>query len=139
MPADRRGVTHDAPLPPEVLLADYPPVMAALAEGLRRIVLAAVPEAVERVRPGWRVIGYDVPLGGRRSAYFAWVMPQHEHVHLGFPWGVMLLDRDGALQGEGEAKRARWFTVGTADDLRDPHLAEYARAAADLAAVGRRG
>ena len=93
---------------------------------------------MERVRPGWRIIGYDVPVAGRRTAYFAWIMAQREHVHLGFPWGVMLLDRDGVLQGEGEAKRARWFTLEREEDLRDPRLAAFARAAADLATIGRR-
>ena len=127
---------HDAP-PPEWLLEDYPPTMAALAHGLREIVLAAVPDPVERVRPGWRIVGYDVP-AGRRLAYFAWIMPQHEHVHLGFPWGVMLHDPDGALQGEGETKRARWFTLVTLEDLRDQRLAAFARAAADAGALKRR-
>jgi len=125
-------------MPPEILLEDYPPAMAALAQGLREVVRAAVPEALERVRPGWRVIGYDVPLGGRRTAYFAWVMPERAHVHLGFPWGVMLLDRDGALQGDGEARRARWFTLAEPADLDDPRLAGFTRMAADLAALGRR-
>jgi len=124
-------------LPPEVLLEDYPPAMAALALALRKIVLGAVPEAVERVRPGWRIIGYDAPISGKRTAFFAWIMPQREHVHLGFPWGVMLIDRDGVLQGEGEAKRARWLTLERPEDLRDPHLAALARAAADLASLGR--
>jgi hypothetical protein len=125
-------------LPPEVLLGDYPPTMASLAQGLRETVLGAVPEAIERVRTGWRVIGYDVPIRGRRSAFFSWIMPQREHVHLGFPWGVMLLDRDGVLAGEGEAKRARWLTLAREGDLRNPKLAEFARAAADLASLGRR-
>lgn len=124
-------------LPPEVLLEDFPPDRAALAEGLREIVLAAVPDAIERVRTGWRVIGYDVPVRGRRSAFFAWIMPQREHVHLGFPWGVMLLDRNGLLEGDGVTKRARWFTLEKPEDLRDPKLAEFARAAADLATLGR--
>jgi len=125
-------------MPPEVLLEDYPPAMAALAKGLREVVRRAVPEAVERVRPGWRVIGYDVPLGGRRTAFFAWIMPQREHVHLGFPKGVQLHDPDGMLQGEGEAKLARWFTLATPEDLRDPRLAAFARAAADAATFTRR-
>jgi hypothetical protein len=125
-------------MPPEVLLEDCPPAMAALARGLRTVVLDAVPEAIERVRPGWRVIGYDVPLGGRRTAFVAWIMPQPEHVHLGFPRGVMLHDPDGGLQGEGEAKLARWFTLATPEDLRDPRLAAFARAAADAATLTRR-
>ena len=125
-------------VPPEVLLEDCPPAMAALADSLREVVLAAVPEAVERVRQGWRVIGYDIPIGGRRTAFIAWIMPERAHVHLGFPWGVMLLDRDGTLQGEGETKRARWFTLTSPEDLRDPRLAAFTRAAADLAAIRRR-
>jgi len=129
-------VSRESAIPPEVLLEDYPPTMAALAQGLREVVRAAVPEAEERVRTGWRVIGYDIR-AGRRSAFFAWIMPQREHVHLGFPWGVMLLDRDGVLDGEGVTKRARWFTLEKPEDLRDPKLAEFARAAADLATLGR--
>jgi len=125
-------------MPPEVLLEDYPPPMAALAQGLREIVLGAVPNAIERVRPGWRVIGYDLPLGGRRTSYFAWIMPQHEHVHLGFPNGVRLHDPDGVLGGVGETKAARWFTLTTSDDLGDPRLAAFLRAAADAATFTRR-
>lgn len=130
-------MTREDALPPEILLEDYPPVMAALAQGLRDVVRAAVPDAQERVRTGWRVIGYDVPLRGKRPAFFAWIMPQREHVHLGFPWGVMLLDRDGALEGDGVTKRARWLTLEQPEDLRNPKLAEFARAAADLATIGR--
>ena len=128
----------DASLPPELLLEGYPPPMAALAEGLRRIVRAAVPEAIERVRPGWRVIGYDVPVG-RRTAFFAWIMPQHAHVHLGFPKGVLLDDPSGVLEGQGITKAARWFTLGEPDDLLDEQLARFARAAADLAGLRTAG
>ncbi len=122
----------DGPLPPEALLADYPPPMASLAEGLRRIVREAVPESVERVRPGWRVIGYDLPLG-RRSAFFAWVMPERRHVHLGFPKGVLLDDPAGALEGAGITKAARWFTLREPDDLDDERLARFVLAAAAAA------
>ena len=125
-------------MPPEVLLEGYPPAMAALAQGLREVVRLAVPEATERVRPGWRVIGYDVPLSGRRTAFFAWIMPQREHVHHGFPKGVILHDPSGALLGEGEAKLARWCTLTAPEDLRDPRLADFARAAADAASLTRR-
>ncbi len=125
-------------VPPEVLLDDYPPAMAALAQGLREVVLAAVPEAVERVRPGWRIIGYDVPVRRGRTAYFAWVMPERVHVHLGFPKGVLLHDPDRALGGEGETKSARWFTLTTPEELLDPRLVAFARAAADLATLTRR-
>lgn len=128
----------DASLPPELLLEGYPPPMASLAEGLRRIVRVAVPEAIERVRPGWRVIGYDVP-AGRRTAYFAWIMPERVHVHLGFPKGMLLDDPAGILEGRGITKAARWFTLTEADDLLDERLAQFARAAADLAQLTASG
>jgi hypothetical protein len=124
------------PFPPEALLEDLPPAMAALAEGLRRVVRDAVPDAIERVRPGWRVIGYDVPVG-RRTAYFAWVMPERVHVHLGFPRGALLDDPDEGLEGRGITKHARWFTLREPADLGNPGLAGFARSAADLARLGR--
>lgn len=122
-------------IPPEVLLEDYPRPIVTLAQGLREIVLAAVPDAVERVRPGWRIIGYDVPVGRRRLAFFAWVMPERAHVHLGFPKGVRLHDPDGVLGGEGETKSARWFTLTEPAHLDDPRLTEFLRMAADLAGL----
>ena len=111
--------------------------MIAIAQGLREVILAAVPEAVERVRLGWQVIGYDVPVG-RRTAFFAWIWPQREHVHLGFPKGVSLLDPDHVLGGEGITKSARWFTLTQPAHLADPRLVEFARAAAEFATLGRR-
>ena len=124
--------------PPEALLEDYPPSMVALANGLREVVLAAVPDAIERVRPGWRLIGYDVPVG-RRTAYFAWIMPERVHVHLGFPRGVLLDDPHDLMDGRGITKAARWFTLTVPADLGDPALAAFARSAADLGRLGRGG
>ena len=122
--------------PPEALLEDFPPAIAALAHGLRRIVADAVPAAIERVRPGWRVIGYDVR-HGRRTAYFAWIMPEAAHVHLGFPKGILLDDPTGALEGRGITKAARWFTLREPADLTNPLLADFARAAAEVARLVR--
>ena len=126
----------DDRFPPEALLEDYPPARAFLANGLRRIVMDAVPGAIERVRPGWRIIGYDVPVG-RRTGYFAWIMTQVEHVHLGFPKGSLLDDPRGVLDGRGITKNARWFTLETPDDLANPELVAFTRAAAELAQFGR--
>ena len=64
----------EEPLPPEILLDDYPPDIQAVANALRAVVMTAVPDAIERVRIGWRLIGYDVP-AGRRTRYFAFVVP----------------------------------------------------------------
>lgn len=98
-------------VPPEALLETVSPPIRALAEELRALVVATLPEAVERVRAGWRIIGYDLPSDGRRRLTFsAWVMPEARHVHLGFVHGTLLADPVGRLQGRGITKRARWLT-----------------------------
>jgi len=48
------------PIPPEAFLAGYPDDIRAMAEILRGVVRRAVPDAVERVRSGWRLIGFDL-------------------------------------------------------------------------------
>jgi hypothetical protein len=111
------------PIPAEALLADYPPEHQAIANALRRLVRDAVPDAIERVRPGWGLIGYDVPIG-RRTRYFAFVWREPEHVHLGFEHGVLIDDPHRLLRGKGITKQVRWLTF--------EHLQEIPAEAADL-------
>lgn len=119
-------------IPPEALLAGYPAPIIDLAEGLRAIVRQAIPDRIEAVRPGWRLIGFDLPIG-RRTAFFAWIMPEAVHVHLGFPQGFLLDDPAGRLGGVGEAKRARWLTLEHRDEIPVLLYAAFVREAARLA------
>ena len=119
-------------LPPEALLAGYPEPIIDLAEGLRALVRTTLPDAIESVRTGWRILGYDLPIG-RRTAFFAWIMPQAEHVHLGFPQGVLLDDPAGLLDGAGETKRARWLTLAPGADVPASLYAAYLSDAARIA------
>ena len=121
-------------LPPEALLAGYPEPIIYLAEGLRALVRATLPEAIEAVRPGWRIIGYDLPVG-RRTAFFAWIMPQAVHIHLGFPQGVLLDDPAGLLDGAGETKRARWLTLEPGAEVPVERYAAYLREAGRVAGL----
>jgi hypothetical protein len=45
----------------EEFLAAYPAQIQVLAEALRRLIRRSVPEAIERVAVGWRLIGYRAP------------------------------------------------------------------------------
>jgi len=108
-------------IPVEALLADFSEGHALIADRLRRVVLDAVPEAIERVRPGWRLIGYDLP-NTRHGSFFAWIWPEPEHVHLGFPRGIAMHDPDGVMRGNGVTKAARWLTYGVGGDV-DEELA----------------
>jgi hypothetical protein len=131
-----RGTIPDS-MPPEALLEGLPEPMPDLAQALRTLVKRAEPEAIEAVRPGWRLIGYDMPIGGRRRAYFAWVMAEREHVHLGFPHGVLLRDPEGLLQGAGVTKQARWLTVRSAGDIDAERFEALVREAAVTAGIPR--
>lgn len=110
--------------------------MQAIAQRLRAIVRRAEPDVIERVRPGWRLIGYDLPIG-RRSVYFAWIAPEAGHVHLGFPVGWAMRDPLGELQGDGITKRARWLTFRAGDRIDADRCAALVREAALVAGMGR--
>jgi len=120
---------------PELFLAAYAPDIREIAERLRGVVREAVPEAIERVRSGWRLIGYDFPVG-RRTRYFAFVAPELEHVHLGFEYGVWMADPDGLLRGAHlELRKVRFVTFEAGDAIPTDALVRYTSEAADLAAM----
>jgi hypothetical protein len=121
------------PIPPELLLDGYPAEIRDIAERLRGVVREAVPDGIERVRPGWRLIGYDVPVG-RRTRYFAFVAPEPEHVHLGFEYGVWMTDPDGLLLGAHlNLRKVRFLTYVPGDHVTNDVLVRYTREAAELA------
>ena len=129
------GVAAAQPVPPDLFLSGYSLLIRDLAERLRDIVCEAVPESVERVRTGWRLIGYDIPVG-RRTRYFAFVAPEPEHVHLGFEYGVWMADPDRLLRGAHlNLKKVRFVTYLPGDAIPVQALRRYAREAADLAAL----
>jgi hypothetical protein len=76
-------------LSPDEFLAPFPQPIQALAQELRTLVKCAVPNNVERVYPGWRLIGYCA-VSGRKTYYFCFVAPLLDHVRLGFEYGVEL-------------------------------------------------
>jgi hypothetical protein len=123
------------PIPPEFFLDGYPPGISAAADRLRAVVRRAVPDAIERVRTGWRLIGYEVPVG-KRSKYFAFVAPEVEHVHLGFEYGVWMTDPDNLLRGAHlKLRKVRFVTYEPGDLIPEATLVEYTRDAARLATM----
>jgi hypothetical protein len=123
------------PIPPELFLGGYPPDIRTAAEQLRAIVQQAVPDAIERVRTGWRLIGYEVPIG-KRSKYFAFVAPEVEHVHLGFEYGAWMTDPETLLKGAHlKLRKVRFVTYEPGDLIPESTLVEYTRDAARLATM----
>jgi hypothetical protein len=118
-------------------LAFYPQPIAAHAQRLRELVLEAVPTAVERLRPGWRLIGYDLPIT-RHGTYFAWVWPEQEHVHVGWQVGTLMADPRGLLRGAHlKLKKVRYLTYGPGDRIVAGLVVDFARDAARIAAMSR--
>jgi hypothetical protein len=130
-------MTAQAPVPADLFLSGYPQPIVDIAQRLRDIVREAVPEAMERVRIGWRIIGYDIP-SGSRTRYFAFVGPEPEHCHLGWANGIWLTDPDGMLRGAHlRLKQVRYVTYEPGDTIPDAALRRFTRESADLAAAGR--
>jgi hypothetical protein len=120
----------------ERFLFDYPQGIRAKAEALQALVLGTVPDAVPRLRPGWRLIGFDVP-ARRGLRYFAYVAPEPEHVHLGFEHGTLVPDPRGLLQGAHlNLRKVRYLTYRVSDQVPEKHVAELIRHAASLAQLG---
>jgi len=125
------------PIPPDLFLASYPDGIRTAADRLRAIVRRAAPDAIERVRPGWRLIGYDLPVG-RRTAYFAYVAPEPIHVHLGFELGTHLADPDRLLEGAHLGlRKVRFVTYREGEPIPEAHLEALTREAARIAAMSR--
>lgn len=118
-------------MPVEAFLEGYSPTHRAIANRLRSIIHGTIPESTERVRAGWRVIGFDLPKG-RRSRFFAWVFPEREHVHLGFPQGVLIADPERLMDGDGITKRARWLTYTAVEDIDEELAVRLVLAAAGI-------
>jgi hypothetical protein len=123
------------PLPVEAFLEGYSPAHRAIANRLRALIKATIPDATERVRVGWRVIGFDVPRHRRSPALFAWVFPEREHVHLGFPQGVFIDDPERLMDGAGITKRARWLTYTDVDQIDVAIAVRFTEAAAGIAGL----
>ncbi len=114
----------------EELLAGCDARTRRLVVAARKAIAAAVPEAVERFRPGWGLIGYNAP------AYFAFIHAEPGRVRIGFEWGVALPDPAGMLEGDG--RQVRHVTLRSPADLRRAEFLELLRAAATARPPGRR-
>jgi len=123
-------------IPIDAYLDGFSPVVRATADKLRRLVRDAEPNVIERVRLGWHLIGYDLPLR-RYGLYFAYVAPEADHVHLGFEYGVFMDDPRGLLQGAGLTKQLRWITVASPEQIDTERTIELVREGARVAALTR--
>lgn len=124
-------------IPPDAFLEPYPEPIRVAAERLRRLVLQVEPDAIEQVRVGWRIIGYDLRIG-RRKRYFAWIGPEPKHVHIGFQHGVLMADPNRRLRGAHlRLKNVRYLTFTSADQIDDDEIVGLIREAVRINTLSR--
>ena len=121
-------------MPVEAFLETYAPPMREIVDRLRVILKRATPDASERVRLGWRLLAYDLPIK-RNGAYFAWIGAEKKHVHIGFPKGVLMEDPNHVLTGAGITKYARWLTYVPGEPIDEQLVTELVLEAARIAVV----
>jgi hypothetical protein len=111
-------------------LAGYPADVLDTAERIRAGVRASVPDLIEAVYPGWRLIGYRVG-DARKSRFFGYVQPFRDRAVLGFEHGVRMADPHGVLEGEGS--RVRFVVFRAPGDVDEELVRQYALEAAVIA------
>ncbi len=87
----------------DTFLKGYSPQVREIAVKAREAILSIMPDATEKVYPGWKVIQYAT--GADMKSVFASISPQRERVNLGLAGGIGLADPDGLLEGDGKAIR----------------------------------
>jgi hypothetical protein len=120
-------------IPPDLFVSGYPEGIRRQANRLRALVRIVEPAAAERVRPGWRLLAYDLQ-AGRRARYFAYVALEPIHVHLGFAYGAWMRDPDAVLQGEHlRLRNVRYLTYTPGAPIDRASVLELVREAALVA------
>jgi hypothetical protein len=83
----------------DTFLKGYSPQVREIAVKAREVILSVLPDATEKVYPGWKVIQYGV--AADMKSVFAAISPQRERVNLGLANGAGLPDPEGLLEGTG--------------------------------------
>jgi len=83
----------------------------AIAEELRKLIRAFMPEAIESGHPTWHSIGYRHPKAG----YVCGIFPHKDSVDLVFEFGILFSDPYKVLQGDG--KQTRYIPVTNIEEI----------------------
>jgi hypothetical protein len=105
------------------LLDQHVPPVQAIAQRLRELVRRTVPEAKERVYPGWHAVGYVHPEAG----YFGAIFPREDQVKLCFEWGAELPNPHHILTGN--QKRVRYVVISDELEIPESAIVEMIQAA----------
>ena len=99
--------------PIEDLLNEHTSAVVQLMRELRDLVRSSMPDATERIYPGWHGIGFHHPTAG----YVCGLFPGADNVRVGFEHGHLLTDPHGLFDSGGS--QVRYVTV----EMLTPELA----------------
>lgn len=121
---------------PEDLLDEHDDAVGPVARRLRAAVLTALPDAEERVRPGWHALTYH----DHDAGYVCGIFPAADRVGLVFERGARMNDPHGLLVGAGRAVRSLVLQPGDQVDALplEALVQEYVDLALAVAATERR-
>ena len=115
----------------EKFLGAFSPEIAKVALRVRAFVLEQAPLAHELIRDADADAADVVAMGysftERPGDAFCHIVVNAESVDLGFDDGARLADPRRLLKGSG--RRARFLRIAELDDLRQPHVGRFLRAA----------
>jgi len=110
-------------------LRDLAPDVRDTATALREEIRDLLPDAVEKLYGGWRVIGYS--RDGSMKGSICAIAPHPKHVNLQFFHGTEMSDPEGRLEGTG--KRARHVKLFAPEDARSQAVRDLIKEEAELA------
>ena len=106
------------------LLAEHPPELQAIERALRTTIRGAVPDAVEQVDFGNKLIAFGRSMK-MRGLLFA-IIAHKTHVNLQLADGAVLADPDGLVEGTG--KRIRHVKIRSVAEASSPAVVALIRA-----------
>ena len=98
----------------------------AIVEGLRKLIRASMPEAIESGHPTWHSIGYRHPKAG----YVCGIFPHKDSVDLVFEFGILLSDPHKVLQGDG--KQTRYIPITNIEETNETAIKQLINEALSL-------
>lgn len=119
-----------APMLIKNYLSQFPARIEQISLTLGILIKDTIPNLLERVYPGWRLIGYRQGTE-KKSRYFCFVAPHADHVRLGFEYGAFLADPRGVLEGTGS--QVRHVSIRTCQEIEKLPLTSLLEEAAWLA------
>jgi hypothetical protein len=111
----------------EKFLGAFSPEIAKVALRVRAFVLEQAPLAHELVENADDIVTMGYSFTERPGEAFCHIAVHAESVDLGLDDGARLPDPERLLEGSG--RRARHIRIARLDDLRQPHVGRFLRAA----------